>query len=144
MNHFDFYVGVSAGSAAAASNRQWSDAGRDSSCQPRQVSDPTISSAETFSSPRCGEGFKSIPRAVQQFGQLVQLYVRNRRDMGLIDLLETAQQSLPGGFYTLRIHLPDTWKRPSLQRPKQHLQRSAAIHSTFRLLIWTADRASFR
>jgi NTE family protein len=51
--------------------------------------------------PAMGEGFKSIPRAVRQFGQLVQLYVRNRRDMGLIDLLEKAQQSLPGGFYTL-------------------------------------------
>ena len=51
--------------------------------------------------PAMWEGFKSIPRAVQQFSQLAQLYLRNRHDMGLIELLEKAQQSLPGGFYTL-------------------------------------------
>ena len=100
VNQFDFYVGVSAGAAAAALIAN--------GVTPDEILRANLASERPYYFerrdifvPAMGEGFKSIPRAVRQFSQLVQLYLRNRRDMGLIDLLETAQQSLPGGFYTL-------------------------------------------
>ena len=100
VNHFDFYVGVSAGSAAAALIAN--------GVTPEEILRANLASERPYYFerrdifvPAMGEGFKSIPRAVRQFSEVVKLYLRNRRDMGLIDLLETAQQSLPGGFYTL-------------------------------------------
>lgn len=100
VNQFDFYVGVSAGAAAAALIAN--------GVPPDEILRANLASERPYYFerrdifvPAMGEGFKSIPRAVRQFSRLVQLYLRNRRDMGLIDLLETAQQSLPGGFYTL-------------------------------------------
>ena len=100
VNHFDFYVGVSAGSAAAALIAN--------GVTPEEILRANLASERPYYFerrdiffPAMWEGFKSIPRAVQQFSQLAQLYLRNRHDMGLIELLETAQQSLPGGFYTL-------------------------------------------
>lgn len=100
VNHFDFFVGVSAGSAAAALIAN--------GVTPEEILRANLAKERPYYFerrdifvPAMGEGFKSIPRAVRQFSQIVQLYLRNHRDMGLIDLLETAQQSLPGGFYTL-------------------------------------------
>jgi len=100
VNQFDFYVGVSAGAAAAALIAN--------GVTPEEILRANLASERPYYFerrdifvPAMGEGFKSIPRAVRQFSRLIQLYLRNRRDMGLIDLLETAQQSLPGGFYTL-------------------------------------------
>ena len=100
VNHFDFYVGVSAGSAAAAliANGVTPDEIFQANLARER---PYYFERRDIFVPAMGEGFKSVPRAIRQFGHLVQLYVRNRRDMGFIDLLETAQQSLPGGFYTL-------------------------------------------
>ncbi|WP_447986940.1 patatin-like phospholipase family protein [Nitrospira sp. Nam74] len=100
VNHFDFYVGVSAGSAAAALIAN--------GVTPEEIlranlvrERPYYFERRDIFVPAMGEGFKSIPRAVRQFSQVARLYLSNRRDMGLVDLLETAQQSLPGGFYTL-------------------------------------------
>jgi NTE family protein len=100
VNHFDFYVGVSAGSAAAALIAN--------GVTPEEILRANLARERPFYFerrdifvPAMGEGFKSIPRAVRQLSQVIKLYLKNRRDMGLIDLLETAQQSLPGGFYTL-------------------------------------------
>jgi NTE family protein len=100
VNHFDFYVGVSAGSAAAALIAN--------GVAPEEILHANLSSERPYYFerrdifvPAMGEGFRSIPRAVRQLSQVVKLYLKNRHDMGFIDLLETAQQSLPRGFYTL-------------------------------------------
>ena len=100
VNHFDFYVGVSAGSAAAALVAN--------GVTPEEILRANLSRERPYYFerrdifvPAMGEGFKSIPRAIRQLSRMVKLYFKNRHDMGLIDLLERSQQSLPGGFYTL-------------------------------------------
>ena len=100
VNQFDLYVGYSAGSSAAAlmANGVTPDeifranltAERPYYFQSRDIFVPAV-----------GEGFKSLARAIQQLSPVLKLYYQNRREMGLIDLLEKAQEALPGGIYTL-------------------------------------------
>jgi len=100
VNHFDFYIGVSAGAAAAALLAN--------GVRPEEVLQANLSAERPYYferhdifAPAIGEDFKSIARAVQQFGGVLKLYFRNRSEMSLIDLLEKAQETLPGGVYTL-------------------------------------------
>ena len=100
VNHFDFYIGVSAGAAAAALLAN--------GVRPEEVLQANLSAERPYYferhdifAPAIGEDFKSIARAVQQFGGVLKLYFRNRCEMSLIDLLEKAQETLPGGVYTL-------------------------------------------
>src|SRR5918996_4027623 len=100
VNHFDFYVGVSAGSAAAALMAN--------GVTPEEVfranltgQRPYYFQSRDIFVPAVGEGFKSLARAIQQLSPVLKLYYQNRREMGLIDLLEKAQEALPGGIYTL-------------------------------------------
>jgi len=100
VNHFDFYVGVSAGSAAAALLAN--------GVKPEEILRANLSAEPPYYferrdifAPAIGEGFKSIARAVHQLGGVFKLYVRNYREMSLIDFLEKAQETLPGGIYTL-------------------------------------------
>jgi predicted acylesterase/phospholipase RssA len=51
--------------------------------------------------PAMGEGFRSMTRLIRQFGQVLTMYLRNGRGMGLVALLEKAQETLPCGIYAL-------------------------------------------
>jgi NTE family protein len=100
VNQFDFYVGVSAGSAAAALIAN--------GVKPEEILHANLTGERPYYFerrdifvPAVGEGFKSLARAVQQLSPVFKMYFRHRREMGLIDLLEKAQETLPGGIYTL-------------------------------------------
>ncbi|WP_447979541.1 patatin-like phospholipase family protein [Candidatus Nitrospira bockiana] len=100
VNDFDFYVGVSAGSAAAALMAN--------GVRPAEILVANLTNERPYYFerrdifvPAVGEGFKSMARAVQQLSPVFKLYLRHRREMGLMDLLERAQESLPAGIYTL-------------------------------------------
>jgi NTE family protein len=100
VNQFDFYVGVSAGSAAASLLAN--------GIKPEVIFQANLTGERPYYferrdifAPAVGEGFKSMARAVQQLSPVLKLYIRHRREMGLIDLLEKAQESLPCGMYTL-------------------------------------------
>jgi len=100
VNHFDFFVGVSAGSAAGALIAN--------GVQPEEILRANLTSERPYYFerrdifvPAIGEGFKSIARAIHQLGPAVKLYLRQPREMCLIDVLEKAQETLPAGIYTL-------------------------------------------
>jgi NTE family protein len=100
VNQFDLYVGVSAGSAAAALMAN--------GVTPNEVLRANITAERPYFFqrrdifvPAVGEGVRSFARALQLLSPVFKLYYRNRREMGLIDLLEKAQETLPGGIYTL-------------------------------------------
>jgi predicted acylesterase/phospholipase RssA len=100
VNHFDFFVGVSAGSAAAALIAN--------GVRPEEILRANLTAERPYYFERCdifgpaiGEGFRSIARAIHQLGPVVKLYLRHRREMCLIDVLEKAQETLPAGIYTL-------------------------------------------
>jgi NTE family protein len=100
VTHFDFYVGVSAGSAAAAlmaNGVKPEEVLRANLCGER----PYYFERRDIFVPAMGEGFRSISRLIQQFGQVFTLYLRNGRHLGLVGLLEKAQETLPCGIYTL-------------------------------------------
>lgn len=99
-NDFDMYVGVSAGSAVAALLAQ--------GVKPEEIFETNLSGTRPYYfehrdifSPAIGEGIKTFWRATKQLVPLLKLYVRNYREITLIDLLDKAQDSLPGGIYRL-------------------------------------------
>jgi NTE family protein len=99
-NDFDRYIGVSAGSAAAALLAN--------GVRPEEIFSANLSGERPyyFESrdifvPAMGEGLKTFWRAAQQFMPLLKLFYRNRQEMSLIDLLDKAQDALPSGIYTL-------------------------------------------
>ena len=100
VTHFDFYVGVSAGSAAAALIAN--------GVKPEEIlranllgERPYYFERRDIFVPAMGEGFRSITRLIQQFGQVFTMYLRNGRGMGFVGLLEKAQETLPCGIYAL-------------------------------------------
>ncbi len=100
VTHFDFYVGVSAGSAAAALIAN--------GVKPEEIlranllgERPYYFERRDIFVPAMGEGFRSITRLIQQFGQVFTMYLRNGREMGLLGLLDKAQETLPCGIYAL-------------------------------------------
>jgi predicted acylesterase/phospholipase RssA len=100
VNQFDFFVGVSAGSAAAA--LMANGVAAEEILQANVTGErPYFFQRRDIFVPAVGEGVKSVTRALQMLIPAFKLYYRNRREMGLIDLLEKAQESLPGGIYTL-------------------------------------------
>lgn len=99
-NDFDHYIGVSAGSAAAALLAN--------GVRPEEIflanlsgEQPYYFESKDIFAPAMGEGFKTFWRAAQQFMPLLKLFYRNRKEMSLIDLLDKAQDALPSGLYTL-------------------------------------------
>ena len=100
VTQFDFYVGVSAGSAAAALMAN--------GVKPEEVlranllgERPYYFERRDIFVPAMGEGFRSMTRLIRQFGQVLTMYLRNGRGMGLVALLEKAQETLPCGIYAL-------------------------------------------
>lgn len=100
INDFDLYVGVSAGAAAAALMAN--------GVKPEEILEANLSGERPYYferrdifAPAMGEGLKTVLRLVRQLFPLLKLYVRNRREMSLIDLLDKAQDALPSGVYTL-------------------------------------------
>lgn len=100
VNQFDFYVGVSAGSAAASLLAN--------GVTPAELLEANLTGERPYYferrnifAPAVGEGFKSMARAAQQVGVVLKLYLRHRHDLGLIDFLEKVQEILPCGIYTL-------------------------------------------
>lgn len=99
-NDFDMYVGVSAGSAIAALLAQ--------GVKPEEIFETNLSGKRPYYfehrdifRPAIGEGVKTIWRAAKQLIPLLKLYARNYREMTFIDLLDKAQDTLPGGIYRL-------------------------------------------
>lgn len=99
-NDFDRYIGVSAGSAAAALLAN--------GVRPEEIflanlsgEPPYYFESRDIFAPAMGEGLKTFWRAAQQFMPLLKLFYRNRQAMSLIDLLDKAQDALPSGVYTL-------------------------------------------
>lgn len=99
-NDFDRYIGVSAGSAAAALLAN--------GVRPEEIFLANLSGERPYYfesrdifAPAMGEGLKTFWRAAQQFMPLLKMFYRNRREMSLIDLLDKAQDALPSGVYTL-------------------------------------------
>ncbi|PJA80483.1 MAG: hypothetical protein CO149_00995 [Nitrospirae bacterium CG_4_9_14_3_um_filter_51_5] len=99
-NDFDRYIGVSAGSAAAALLAN--------DVRPEEIflanlsrEHPYYFESRDIFAPAMGEGLKTFWRAAQQFMPLLKLFYRNRKEMSLIDLLDKAQDALPSGVYTL-------------------------------------------
>ncbi len=100
MNDFDLYVGVSAGSAAAALLAH--------GVKPEEILETNLSGKRPYYfehrdifRPAIGEGLKTIWRAAGQLVPLFKLYARHYQEMTLIDLLDKAQDALPSGIYTL-------------------------------------------
>jgi NTE family protein len=99
-NDFDCYIGVSAGSAAAALLAN--------GVRPEEIFLANLSGEQPYYfesrdifAPAMSEGLKTFWRAAQQFLPLLTLFYRNRKEMSLIDLLDKAQDALPSGVYTL-------------------------------------------
>ncbi|GAB1721787.1 MAG: hypothetical protein GDA65_07705 [Nitrospira sp. CR1.1] len=100
MNDLDLYVGVSAGAAAVSLIAN--------GVRPREILDTNLSGTRPYYfdhrnvfSPAIGEGLKTFWRVTRQLVPLLKYYVRHYREMTLIDLLDKAQDALPGGIYTL-------------------------------------------
>ncbi|MDQ6734213.1 MAG: patatin-like phospholipase family protein [Nitrospirota bacterium] len=100
VNEFDLYIGVSAGSAAASLIAN--------GISPAEIFQANVTGERPYYFerrdifvPAMDQGFTSMARAVRQFGAICKLYLRNRREMSLIELLEKVQQTLPCGIYTL-------------------------------------------
>lgn len=100
INDFDLFLGVSAGAAGAALMAN--------GVKPEEILQANLSGERPYYferrdifAPATGEGLKTFLRAVQQLIPLIKLYVRNRREMSLIDLLDKAQEALPSGVYKL-------------------------------------------
>lgn len=100
INDFDVHIGVSAGSAAACLIAN--------GVRPEEILSANLSAERPYYferrdifAPAIGEGLKTFLRVARQLVPLLKLYVRNRREMSLIDLLDKAQDALPSGVYTL-------------------------------------------
>ena len=100
MNDLELYVGVSAGAAAASLMAN--------GVTPREILETNLSGTRPYYfdhrnvfSPAIGEGLKTVWRVTRQLVPLLKLYLRNYREMTLIDLLDKAQDALPSGIYTL-------------------------------------------
>lgn len=100
MNDLELYVGVSAGAAAASLMAN--------GVTPREILETNLSGTRPYYfdhrnvfSPAIGEGLKTAWRVTRQLVPLLKLYLRNYREMTLIDLLDKAQDALPSGIYTL-------------------------------------------
>ena len=116
-NDFDMYVGVSAGSAAAALLAQ--------GVKPEEILETNLSGIRPYYfdhrdifRPAIGEGLKTVWRATKQLIPLLQLYVRNYHEMTAIDLLDKAQDALPSGMYRLEPfakYLEKTFKAKGLE-----------------------------
>jgi predicted acylesterase/phospholipase RssA len=100
VNDFDLYVGVSAGAAAASlvANRVSAEDILKTNLSGQR---PYYFEHRDIFTPALGEGIKTVWRAARQLIPLLQLYVRHYGEMTLIDLLDKAQDALPGGIYTL-------------------------------------------
>jgi len=99
-NQFDFYVGVSAGSAASSLLAN--------GVTPAEILEANLTGERPYYferrnifAPAVGEGFKSMARAAQQVGVILRLYLSHPRNLGFIDFLEKVQEILPCGIYTL-------------------------------------------
>ncbi len=99
-NDFDRYIGVSAGSPAAALLAN--------GVRPEEILKANLSGERPYyferrdiSAPAMGEGFKTFVRLAQQIIPLLKLFYRNREEMSFIDLVNKAQHSLPRGVYSL-------------------------------------------
>lgn len=100
INDFDMFIGVSAGSAASSLLAN--------GVTPEEILDANLTGKRPYYferrqifAPAMGEGLKTVPRALQRLIPLLRLYLRNYREMSLIDLLDKVQESLPCGIYTL-------------------------------------------
>jgi len=100
INNFDIYVGVSAGAAAASLMAN--------GVKPEEILQANLSEEWPYYferrdifAPAMGEGLKTVLRGAKQLYPLLKLYLQNRHEMSLIDLLDKAQDALPSGIYTL-------------------------------------------
>ncbi|MBI4400657.1 MAG: patatin-like phospholipase family protein [Nitrospirae bacterium] len=100
VNDFHLYVGVSAGAAVAALLAN--------GVKPEEIFEANLSGKQPYYferrdifAPAMGEGLKTVLRVGQQLVPLLKLYLQNRHEMSLIDLLDKAQDALPSGVYTL-------------------------------------------
>ncbi len=100
INNFDIYVGVSAGAAAAALMAN--------GVKPAEILQANLSEEwpyyferKDIFAPAMGEGLKTLLRGAKQLFPLLKLYLQNRHEMSLIDLVDKAQDALPSGIYTL-------------------------------------------
>lgn len=128
-NDFDLYIGVSAGSAAAALLAL--------GVKPEEILETNLSGKRPYYfehrdifRPAIGEGLKTLYRAVRQLVPLVKLYARHYQDMTLIDLLDKAQDALPSGIYTLEPfakYLEKTFKANGLSTVFTDLHRELYI-----------------
>lgn len=129
INEFDVFVGVSAGAAAAALLAN--------GVKPEEILEANLAGKRPYYferrdifAPAMGEGLKTFWRAAKQLIPLVKLYVRNRHEMSLIDLLDKAQDSLPSGVYTLepfRRYLEATFAAKGLSNAFDGLRKELYI-----------------
>ncbi len=100
INDFDLFVGVSAGAAAAM---LMANGVKPEEILQANLSDewPYYFERRDIFTPAMGEGLKTVWRGAKQLFPLLKLYVQNRHEMSLIDLLDKAQDALPSGIYTL-------------------------------------------
>ena len=99
-NDFDRYIGVSAGSPAAALLAN--------GVQPQEILQANLNGRRPYyfergdiSAPAIGEGFKAFIRTAQQFLPLLKSFYQNRTEMSFLDLVNKAQHALPSGVYSL-------------------------------------------
>ncbi len=129
ISDFDLYVGVSAGAAAAALVAN--------GVKPEEILAANLSGARPYYferrdifAPAIGEGFKTILRIARQLVPLLKLYLRNYREMSLIDLLDKAQDTFPSGIYTLEPfarHLEATFAEKGLSNTFDGLRKELYI-----------------
>ena len=99
-NDFDRYIGISAGSPAAALLAN--------GVRPEEILKANLSGKRPYyferrdvSAPAMGEGFKTFVRTTQQFLPLLKSFYQNWQEMSFIDLVNKAQNALPNGVYSL-------------------------------------------
>ncbi len=129
INDFDLYIGVSAGSAAAALLAN--------GVTPKELLEANLACERPYYFerrdifvPAMREGVKTVLRAGRQLIPLLKLYYRNRREMSLIDVLDQAQDALPSGFYTLEPfarYLEETFAAKGLSNSFEGLRKELYI-----------------
>lgn len=99
-NDFDRYIGISAGSPAAALLAN--------GVRPEEILKANLSGKRPYyferrdiAAPAMGEGFKTFVRTAQQFLPLLKSFYQNWQEMSFIDLVNKAQNALPSGVYSL-------------------------------------------
>lgn len=128
-NEFDLYVGESAGAAIAAFLAN--------GVRPEEIlaanlrgERPYYFEQRDIFTPALGEGLKTFLRAAKQMIRLAQVYVPNRHEMSLVDLLGQAHDALPCGVYTLQPfarYLEDTFAAKGLSSTFDGLRKELYI-----------------